>query len=273
MRCSWFLVLVLACSPRALPPLSAPAPLQLAVSDPAPPVPSPTPELSPTSEPPSPTPSSEPSPEPSSPEPSSPEPSPTPASEPTPAPLPVSESAPLATVTPLPPPIEPACRGTDLDLVKLSASAACTVASEYSGIPETWQVALPEAVKVTISPVRLVVKSGATLDVAIVLTNTTDAELVLVLDDSCGRLREVNATMHDAGGRRVDSDLRCGRLGGCGNSAIRVVLAARGTARIPFVVDARVEEECRRGKPVKRGTYDLQVFSGVGKWTRRITVR
>ena len=245
----WFAVLLLACSPRALPPLSAPVPPPLAVVEPAPPAPhAPVPE---------PIPAPEPEPEP----------------EPEPAPLAVSEPAPLATATPLPSPIEPACRGTNLDLVKLSASSACTVASEYSGIPETWQLALPEAVKITISPARLVVKSGRTLDAAIVLTNTTDAELVLVLDNSCGRLREVNATMHDAGGRRVDSDLRCWRLGGCGNSAIRVVLAARGTARIPFVVDARVEEECRRGKPVKRGTYDLQVFSGVGKWTRRITVR
>jgi hypothetical protein len=218
MRKFWFAVLVLACSPRALRPLSAPAPLPLAASAPAPPAPH-APEPSPAPEP---------------------EPSPTP--EPEPAAQAVSESAPLATATPLPSPIEPACRGTDLDLVKLSASAACTVASEHSEIPKTWQVALPEAVKLTLSPARLVVKSGATRDVAIVLTNTTDAELVLVLDDSCGRLGEVNATMHDAGGQRVDSDLRCGRIGGCGNSAIRVVLAARGTARIPFVVDARVEE-------------------------------
>ena len=97
--------------------------------------------------------------------------------------------------------------------------------------------------------------------------------LVLVLDDACAKLIEVNATMHDAEGQRVDSDLRCGRIGGCGNSALRVALAARGTARIPFVVDARVEESCRRGKPIRRGSYDLRVFSGVGEWTRRITVR
>ena len=134
-------------------------------------------------------------------------------------------------------------------------------------------MALPDTGKVTLSPARLVVKSGATLDAAIVLTNTTDAEVVLVLENTCDRFIEVSATMRDARGQRVDSDLRCGRIGGCSYSAIRVVLAARGTARIPFVVDASVEESCRRGKPVKRGTYDLQVYSGLGKWTRRITVR
>ncbi|MBA3672990.1 MAG: hypothetical protein H0W68_13345, partial [Gemmatimonadaceae bacterium] len=162
-----------------------------------------------------------------------------------------------------------ACRGDKLDLRKLVATQACAV----QGVAGP----LPASVAVTVEPVT--VKSGARIDAAIVLTNVSDQELVLVLDNSCDELARVSYEMHDAKGVRVDAGMAvCASDGGCIASQIGLAIAPRGTARVPFVFDPRTEEfdkacTATRVKPVPRGTYDVKVYWNRGELTTTATVR
>lgn len=171
----------------------------------------------------------------------------------------------------MPPAIAKECGGAELDVAKLVALPACRI--DHTPLP------VPATVTITLAPEPIIVKSGAKLDAAIVLTNTTDTEVVLVLDDVCDNLEKVSFAMLDVKGDRVDqADHGCGSGVQCTAVPLGLAIAPKGSARIPFVIEARIEEAdaaCsgKRVKPVRAGTYMLKVFSGLGELTSKVTVR
>lgn len=186
-----------------------------------------------------------------------------------PAPATASAPVPAAAPVPAPPATEgsqtaAACRGPSLDLAALERARTCDVRDDARP--------LPADVAPSIEPALVTVRSGGTAPAAIVLTNHGAAAAQLVLDDSCGWMPRVTSELLDAHGARVDVDPHladdCGVENGCESLSIAIELPPNGTARIPFVVDARktsVECKDQRRGAVAPGTYDLKANTSFGE--------
>jgi len=184
----------------------------------------------------------------------------------------VAPVAPLAAAAPAIP-IAPSCRGAALDLRALAQRRSCIVDAPAS--PK-----LPPAIALSVAPAPVEVRAGRVAHATLILTNTSDADVTLLLDNACDRLTEINAVMLDAHGDRVDLDGgECGGVeGGCSNQTVGIALPPGGTADLSFDVDGRkerVDHQCRsqRVGRVAPGSYDLDVVGADAEVHAKVRVR
>lgn len=134
---------------------------------------------------------------------------------------------------------------------------------------------LPTGVVMTIAPKSLAVKSGDVLDVQLVLTNTTDRDVELFLDE--GDLGFVPPTYEiDAGTKRVDVvDQPCGKLVTLEHTrSVHIMLGPHHHSASRLLVRATATSACGNDAgPIKRGSYTLVVTTPAGNVKAPLTVR
>jgi hypothetical protein len=191
---------------------------------------------------------------------------------------------PAVPVTPIPiaePPLAPACRGDRFDARELVAKTDCVSnrGSNANVIENASQ--LPAAIALSVDPNTFSLVGGTTSEAALIMTNTSSAEVVLSLFTGCTDLAAVESEIDGADGERVDSDresMECAfGAGVCGTSIVTVALAPGGTIRAPFTVDARRRTfqpcvEKRVGK-VAAGSYMLRVLGMANLADLRVPIR
>ena len=152
--------------------------------------------------------------------------------------------------------LAPACTGGDLDLRALMDAGSCDDAR--LGVQP-----LPAGIEIAVDP-PLAAKRGATAYSDLVLTNVTAAPIELHLRSLCGSADQVETSLFDRGGRRVDLLERCGSGGGCGATVLAIRLPPRGRARFAFAISTiqrRHDESCREIDvgPLRAGRYRAEI--------------
>jgi hypothetical protein len=167
---------------------------------------------------------------------------------------------PAPVAAPSPPPVEapPSCRGAALALMDVFADDACKVKGVVPPLPPTIEVALAP------DPVVLTKGKGET---AVTLRNAGAAPAAVIVPFTCGFEAQIETSIHDAAGARVDEvqepGTDCGMGRGCGGSQVRFVLEPGGIARYPVPLTAATTRldgcDRRPGKPLRKGAYRLEV--------------
>jgi hypothetical protein len=154
-------------------------------------------------------------------------------------------------------PVDP-CGGSMLDLDVLLRKNACRLAGH--AVPP------PDDFVVRVEPAEVVVASGASAEITVVIENTGAAPGTFDLDVGCG---EFSIEVYDHAGRRADYvNTTCGFGRGCGRGRMQAVVAPGGTARkvLEFRAEVtEVDENCREkpGGSMRPGRYELRVSTPV----------
>ena len=161
-------------------------------------------------------------------------------------------------------PIEPHCKNP----AKLERSGLGTVGCESSHAAEP----MPPTIALSLAP--LTVKAGASVDGSLVISNGSDRETELYLDDVSDGLTSPTLEIDDASGKRIDGE-PCAMLVAMIKQSVHISLGAHRKTAVPFTVHAEVMTDCRRtvAGPIKPGSYTLVVATPIGTVKAPLTVR